>query len=332
MGQSKYNVFISYSRSDYLDEKNNVIPNSAVDRIVKTLEQNEISYWIDVDGDNTSNQYMAKITKAIESSRMVLFVSSKRSNGKESYWPIQEVSLAGEKHKRVLPIHIDEYDYNDNIALILAGTDAIEYYKNADKSLKKLVLALKGEEPKKIPKNHDIKKTIIKVILSLIVLLGVFSAFTSIGFIVGYNSKHIDPEEIISLAFEKNQFTIIDESSFFYNGDKIQFTYRLDKCELDISGTRSRIFDNNYLSNAISSISLSILFSELWKIANTGGNNKYKAVIIIGGSISIFCGYGIGKPLGEEFAYQQNYKALLDYLHQAEIKVRLSNYCKEFRK
>ena len=42
----KYDVFISYSRKDYVDENENVLPDSPVKAIMEFLDKNNISYFI----------------------------------------------------------------------------------------------------------------------------------------------------------------------------------------------------------------------------------------------------------------------------------------------
>ena len=46
----QYDVFISYSRKDYVDDKKNIIPNNVVSKIKDTLSKEGISYWFDEDG------------------------------------------------------------------------------------------------------------------------------------------------------------------------------------------------------------------------------------------------------------------------------------------
>ena len=115
--KKKYDVFISYSRADYLDDNNIIINDSPIDNIIKTFDKKKIKYWIDIDGDNASNQYMAKIAKAISNSEKVIFVSSKNSNSPESYWPIKEILFASEKHMEIVPIRIDNCEFHDNIKI-----------------------------------------------------------------------------------------------------------------------------------------------------------------------------------------------------------------------
>lgn len=327
MEQSKYDVFLSYSRADYLDEKNNVIPNSAVDRIVKTLEQNEISYWIDIDGDNASNQYMAKITKAIECSSMVLFVSSKRSNGKDSYWPIQEVSLAGEKHKRVIPIRIDGSNYNDNIALILAGTDAIEYYKNDIVALKKLVNCIKGNGGEITPPYTSIFRKAALLILSvLLAIVVVFLVFGSIGFCVGYFGTREKAVILFNDAISSDKLSIVDSTTIRYTGNNICFSYNIEKDDILFEKGNQSIIDNISVEKIVMSVSLPFMFERLFKYAEHGGNGKSKLAILIGGSIGILCGYSVGDYVGKDYALTKNDKDISDYIKDEQTKSSIRNY------
>ena len=50
MEQLKYDVFISYSTKDYIDESKNVIPNNVISQIKTALREAGISYWFDEDG------------------------------------------------------------------------------------------------------------------------------------------------------------------------------------------------------------------------------------------------------------------------------------------
>ena len=79
----KYDVFISYSRKDYVDDKENVLPDSPVKAIMEFLDENKISYWIDKKGIYSSSQFVKLITQAIRDSKMLLFVSSKHSNASD---------------------------------------------------------------------------------------------------------------------------------------------------------------------------------------------------------------------------------------------------------
>ena len=46
----KYDVFISYSRKDYLDDNGNVINGNVISKVKDILTKENISYWFDEDG------------------------------------------------------------------------------------------------------------------------------------------------------------------------------------------------------------------------------------------------------------------------------------------
>ena len=76
MEQTKYDVFISYSRKDYVDEKKNVIPGNVVSKIKEALTQAGISYWFDEEGIYSGDEFAGVLTKAIRNSQIFLFISS----------------------------------------------------------------------------------------------------------------------------------------------------------------------------------------------------------------------------------------------------------------
>ena len=73
----KYDVFVSYSRKDYVDDNGIVIEDSPVKAIIDFLNQNQISYWFDKDGVYSGREFIELIAEAITNSKMMLFVSSK---------------------------------------------------------------------------------------------------------------------------------------------------------------------------------------------------------------------------------------------------------------
>ena len=50
MEQMDYDVFISYSRHDYMDDNENIIPNNEVSKIMEALTDAGITYWTDKRG------------------------------------------------------------------------------------------------------------------------------------------------------------------------------------------------------------------------------------------------------------------------------------------
>ena len=61
----KYDVFISYSRNDYVDANQNIIPENAITEIQNIFDKNGISYWFDRDGIYSGQEFIEVITSAI---------------------------------------------------------------------------------------------------------------------------------------------------------------------------------------------------------------------------------------------------------------------------
>ena len=104
----KYDVFISYSRKDYMlnDE---IIPGNPISAIQELFEENKISYWFDKDGIYSGSEFMPLISDAISDSKILVFISSKHSN--ESKWTAGEILEALNEDKLVIPVRIDESKY-----------------------------------------------------------------------------------------------------------------------------------------------------------------------------------------------------------------------------
>lgn len=129
---NKYDVFISYSRKDYVDESNEKIPDNAISKIKEILNKNQITYWFDEDGIYHGDNFAEKIASNIEKSLIVLFLSSKNSNN--SKWTSKEIAAATEWKKKIIPIRLDKSPYNKSVMLYIADLDFVEYYKDPDSS------------------------------------------------------------------------------------------------------------------------------------------------------------------------------------------------------
>lgn len=317
----QYDVFISYSRTDYLDENNNIIMGSPVDIIVKSLDNNKIKYWIDIDGDNASNQYMSKIAKAISNSKMILFVSSKNSNSNNSYWPIKEILLASEKQKEIVPIRIDNCEFHDNIALALAGLDILEYYKNSKKAIEKLLkLIVKGKIDENIipePSRdiwHKIRCVLGLLFSGVVICFLFFATFGTIGFCVGFFSNIEDEKVILDEAFRNGQIEVVKNHTIEYRGDKLCFKYDIETGFTDFVKNESKLFEQITFEHIMMSASIPLAFERLFKTTQYGGNGKSKIVFLVCGSIGILCGYTIGEDIGLNCALIKNEEAIKEYL------------------
>ena len=136
----QYDVFISYSRKDYVDETGNVISGSIISKIKDVLKSNGISYWFDEDGINSGDEFAQLITNSIKSSKILVFVSSANSNRSE--WTRKEIATAISYKKKIIPFKYDETPFDDSIYLYLADLDFISYSNNEEKSMKRLVSSI----------------------------------------------------------------------------------------------------------------------------------------------------------------------------------------------
>lgn len=141
MEQTKYDVFISYSRKDYLDEKGNVIPGNEVTKIIDALKEAGISFWYDQEGNMHGKDFGAEILKYIKASKIFIFLSTAAAN--DSEWTRREIACALEYMKKKIPVRIDASRYHDSVMFRIADLDYIKYGSNPKKGREELVDAIK---------------------------------------------------------------------------------------------------------------------------------------------------------------------------------------------
>ena len=173
----KYDVFISYSRRDYVDESYNVIPGNAIAEIQNVFDENGITYWFDKDGIYSGQEFIEIITGAIAESKMLIFISSKHSN--ESMWTAGEIFEALDGEKAIIPVKIDNSQYNKKFKLLIRPLDYIDYLENPKNALKDLLRAInkvkediaqkqREEEKLRQEKEAEAKKEKIKEEISIL--------------------------------------------------------------------------------------------------------------------------------------------------------------------
>lgn len=144
MEQAKYDVFISYSRKDYV-VNDKIIPGNPISAIQELFDKNNVKYWFDKDGISGGDQFMEIIVDAIEASKMVLFISSVNSNN--SKWAAGELMEASNNGKMIIPFKIDNSNYNKRYRMLLLPFDYIDYFNNKDAAMQQLLKAvLKAKE------------------------------------------------------------------------------------------------------------------------------------------------------------------------------------------
>lgn len=109
-----YDIFISYSSRD----------REAVSAYVQALKNAGYKVWFDCDGLYGGAEFSEVIARAIDASRLFVFFSSKDSN--VSVWTAGEVALAVENHKSILPVRLDDSEYNVRYKLMLVHLHYIE--------------------------------------------------------------------------------------------------------------------------------------------------------------------------------------------------------------
>lgn len=129
--EQEYDVFVSYSRKD----------SEQVLAIAKKLTEEGYNVWIDQDGIESGDAFKSVIVKAIKKSKIFLFFSSKTAN--ESLWTVKEVNMAVHLKRFIMPVKLDDTEYNDSLLFDLVGLDYISYYENPAKGLRELVKAVK---------------------------------------------------------------------------------------------------------------------------------------------------------------------------------------------
>jgi len=200
----QYDVFISYSRRDYIDDNGNPLPGNIISKIKDALKKNGITYWIDEDGINSGDEFARLIARSIRESSVLLFVSTENSNRSE--WTRKEIASAIAYKKKIIPFKYDDTPFNDSLLLYLADLDFISYAKTGDKALNRLVTSIskyleglkaveeadepkpKKEEPKKTeppikeePKGKSKTKTIVLIaLLSVAVIYALVLTFKSL--------------------------------------------------------------------------------------------------------------------------------------------------------
>ena len=253
----KYDVFISYSRRDYVDESYNVIPGNAIAEIQNVFDENGITYWFDKDGIYSGQEFIEIITGAIAESKMLIFISSKHSN--ESMWTAGEIFEALDGEKAIIPVKIDNSQYNKKFKLLIRPLDYIDYQENPQNALKDMLRAInkvkediaqkqREEEKLRQEKEAEAKKEKIKEEISVLakdcqrltlqqidVVKQIFEKQTYIG-----NTTKIcpicDKEVSISSNFCNRcgwTFPIL----YYIDGNN---TYQLDEKQLSVARTNWR--------------------------------------------------------------------------------------------
>ena len=112
-----WDIFISYSSRD----KKKVTPYA------DKLKKDGYKVWIDQLDISHGHEFPEEITKAIQECGLLLFFSSVESN--LSKWVRREVIYADKLNKPILPVCLDNTEYNQSLQLLLSGVEHIDASK-----------------------------------------------------------------------------------------------------------------------------------------------------------------------------------------------------------
>lgn len=141
MEKNKYEVFISYSRKDYVDERGIELVNSEVANILETLKQANISFWFDKEGVKHGEDFGETILKYIKASKIFVYLSTAEANRSE--WTRNEIACALMYKKKIIPVRIDESPFHDSVMFRIAALDHINYFLNPKKGREELIDSIK---------------------------------------------------------------------------------------------------------------------------------------------------------------------------------------------
>lgn len=130
-------VFVSYSRKDYLDSNRNTIEGNVITKLKLLFLKNNITYWMDEEGIYSGDAFAQLIARNIKRCKIFLYISSENSN--VSSWTSNEIAVATEYKKKIIPFRIDSSSYHDDAILYIAKLDYICYYQNQEKALVQVI-------------------------------------------------------------------------------------------------------------------------------------------------------------------------------------------------
>ena len=83
--QKEIDVFISYSRKDYIDNTHTPLKGNVITELKNRFLEKGISFWIDEEGIYSGDAFAQIIARNIKKCKIFVFVSSINSNNSSSY-------------------------------------------------------------------------------------------------------------------------------------------------------------------------------------------------------------------------------------------------------
>lgn len=163
----QYDVFISYGSHD----------RNVADSLCTYLEQQHLRCWMAPRNISSGSNYAGEITRALRSSESIIVICSRESS--QSGHVKNEVTLAFNQNKRILPYCLDDNPFDDDLEYYLSSKQQIRTCGNRIKDFEQIYSILgerlinkDGDVNDELPKeNKPIQhKRIIYFIFSLILL------------------------------------------------------------------------------------------------------------------------------------------------------------------
>jgi TIR domain len=137
-------IFISYSRDD----------KEFVDRLARDVEAGGFDMWVDREDIRGGESWVGVIGRAIKECSSLLLVFS--PNSSKSRKVAQELCLADEYDKQIIPLMLKHCEASEDLKLLLTGRQWVDFEYDYAGGLKGLLAALggrqtpppKGEPPK----------------------------------------------------------------------------------------------------------------------------------------------------------------------------------------
>ena len=129
-------IFISYSRLD----------REFVDKLIEDLERRGFYVWVDRKDISGGADWRAAISEAIRSCRAFLVVLSR--NSADSKKVVQELSLADEHGRQIIPLMHETCDIRPDMELQLASLQRVDFTENSfEEALDQIESALTRKSP-----------------------------------------------------------------------------------------------------------------------------------------------------------------------------------------
>jgi len=132
-------VFISYAKKDYIAADGSAVQGNFVDKIIEAFRREGISYWLDREQLAGGDTYAARITRNIKECDVFLFLSTEAANASE--WTMREISTAVQFGKRIIPVRLDNSQYDDAVSLYLSAVQYIDWMELGQKTALERIVA-----------------------------------------------------------------------------------------------------------------------------------------------------------------------------------------------